>query len=45
MNHYPTIDKLKGENSFCPFLDKSNASCTIYSVRHLACRTSESGFN
>lgn len=39
INSYSTIKKLKKNYSYCPFLDKSNASCTIYSVRPLACRS------
>ncbi|EAN9728883.1 YkgJ family cysteine cluster protein [Salmonella enterica] len=39
INDYATIEKLKVGNSYCPFLDKNNARCTIYSVRPLACRS------
>ncbi|WP_367376780.1 YkgJ family cysteine cluster protein [Hafnia alvei] len=38
INDYNTMEKVSNKNSYCPFLDKNNAKCTIYSVRPLACR-------
>ncbi|WP_160316738.1 YkgJ family cysteine cluster protein [Trabulsiella odontotermitis] len=35
----PVQRKVQSKNDYCQFLDKNNASCTIYKVRPLHCRS------
>lgn len=37
-NDYSNLKKVNNKYSYCPFLDTQKATCSIYTVRPLACR-------